>query len=276
MATLNLSQALRNEYAQLFQTCQIRPAAANEVTKWAQKVAANKQRYGAIGDPLGVPWYVVGIIHYRECSLDFTKHLHNGDPLTARTTNVPKGCPKTGTPPFTFEASAADALKLDGASGWADWSLSGTLYKLESFNGFGYRLYHPHVLSPYLWGKSNHYTQGGYPADNVWSDAYVNKQLGSAVLLRRMAELGAVTFDVDGAAITTDETPSLWTKFDGVTYDKGAAVIGMVSPLAKELQQTLNKIPGIHLKTDGRAGEHTSDALMRVAGHYLKGDPRIT
>jgi len=38
----------------------------------------------------------------------FKLHLHNGDPLTARTVNVPKGRPKTGQPPFAWGISAKD------------------------------------------------------------------------------------------------------------------------------------------------------------------------
>lgn len=266
---ISLTQQLRKEYIQLFQTCRVRSDSVNLVTNSAQRIAANKDRYARIGDPLGVPWYVVGIIHYRECGLDFSAHLHNGDPLTARTKNEPKGRPVTGAPTFSFEESATDALKNDGTSRNTDWSLPGTLYKLESYNGFGYRQFHPQVLSPYLWGKSNHYLQGGYPKDKVWSDTYVNKQLGSAVLLRRLAELGFVRFDVDGASITPDAPPSIWAKFEDVRYAPTEVVA-----LARELQQTLNKITGIQLKEDGKAGLQTSEAFNRAAGHYLKGDPR--
>ncbi|MEX5684106.1 alpha/beta hydrolase [Pseudomonas silesiensis] len=46
-------------------------------------------------------------------------------------------------------------MKKLGAS--TDWSLPGTLFQLELFNGVGYRFYHPHVLKPYLWSYYNHY-----------------------------------------------------------------------------------------------------------------------
>jgi lysozyme family protein len=82
-------------------------------------------------------------------SLNFNRHLHNGDPLTARTVQVPAGRPKTGEPPFTWEESATDALMLEKLDQWEDWSVPGTLYKLEQYNGWGYRLAHPDVKSPY-------------------------------------------------------------------------------------------------------------------------------
>jgi lysozyme family protein len=269
MAGITLTQTLREEYERLFQSCRVRSDAMDEVTAWADRIAANRERYHGIGEPFNVPWHVVGLTHYRECGLDFSKHLHNGDPLTGRTKHEPIGRPKTGSPPFTFEESAADALRCDRLDTWGDWSLSGTLYKLESFNGFGYRLYHPHVLSPYLWGRSNLYVRGGYAKDGVWSDTYVNRQLGSAVLLRRLSELGTVAFDVDGSQVASEDPSSVWAKFEGVRYDPEHVVA-----LALELQKTLNKIPGIHLREDGRAGDRTSEAFKRVTGAYLPGDPR--
>jgi lysozyme family protein len=63
-----------------------------------------------------------------------------------------------------------------------DWSLQGMLYKLKGYNGWGYRLYNPHALSPYPWGGSNSYTSGKYIADERWSDTAISKQIGAAVI----------------------------------------------------------------------------------------------
>jgi hypothetical protein len=49
---------------------------------------------------------------------------------------------------------------------------------------------------------------------------------------------------------------------------------GTVVELARELQKALNQIPGVQLLEDGKAGKNTSDALMRVTGRRLTGDPR--
>ena len=188
MATVKLSQALRDEYENLFNTCVIRHNRAGVVEGIIAKIQANTARYNNAESILGVPWFFTAVIHNMESSLNFTKHLHNGDPLVRRTVQAPAGRPKNGDPPFTWEESASDALSLKGLSSKTDWSLSGTLYQLERYNGFGYRLYHPHVLSPYLWSYSNHYTSGKFVADGIWSDTAVSKQCGAAVLLRRMAE----------------------------------------------------------------------------------------
>ena len=57
-----------------------------------------------------VPARVIFVLHGRESTWSFRKHLHEGSPLTGRTRWVPKGRPKSGSPPFTFEESAEDAL----------------------------------------------------------------------------------------------------------------------------------------------------------------------
>jgi len=81
---------LRPAYGQLFNTCIIKPASFPGIDRIADKIIANQMRYEGIGKPLNVPWYFIGIIHTLECNLSFEKHLHNGDPLAARTTHVRK------------------------------------------------------------------------------------------------------------------------------------------------------------------------------------------
>ena len=104
------------------------------------------------------------------------------------TVRVPKGRPKQGQPPFTWEESASDALVFDGLHKWKDWSLPGTLFVLERFNGFGYR--NKGIHSPYLWSFSNHYAKGKFVADGVFSATAVSNQCGAAVLLFRMVARG--------------------------------------------------------------------------------------
>ena len=270
MPAPKLTPALRADYLRLFQTCRVNTAALNTVSTLTRRMADNRPRYQAIGQPLNIPWFFIALTHYRECNLSFEKHLHNGDPLSARTVQVPKGRPFKGKPPFRFEDSAADALILQKLHTAKDWSLPAMLWQLEAYNGFGYRLYHPEVLSPYLWGQSNHYRKGGYAKDGVWSPAYVNKQLGVAVLLRRLCETGDVVFGPNGDWQAAPEPVSVWARFATVRYAPTQAV-----PLAKELQAQLNRLQGIHLLEDGKAGEKTSTAFYRVTGRYLPGDPRI-
>jgi len=267
MAGIPLTEALRSEYQALFDTCQIRPAKAQEVETAVGSLIANKARYAAVGDPLGIPWTVVAVIHNMECSQNFSKHLHNGDPLTARTVHVPAGRPKSGTPPFTWEESATDALIYDGLAAWTDWSIPGILYCLERYNGWGYRRHHPEVKSPYLWSGSNHYTSGKYVADGTWSDNAVSKQIGAATLLRRMAEKGVL----DAAPHVSDTALAAAIASASPAFKYAP---NKVTPGAVEFQRFLNGLPGIFLKEDGVLGKKSSAASKQVFGWYLKGDPR--
>ena len=196
-----LTAALRQEYQRLWESCLVRPAKLGVADGVAVKVAAHRHRYQTVAGPLGIPWYAVGLIHAMECGLDFGTHLHNGDPLAARTVHEPAGRPPTGNPPFTWEASAEDALSYAGFDAWKDWSVAGLLYKLEAYNGWGYRSHHPETLTPYLWSCSNHYGKGKYVADGTWSPTAVSQQVGAAVLLERLAARGVVTLDGGGRTL---------------------------------------------------------------------------
>jgi len=255
---VRLTTALKEEYQRLFNTCEIRKGRMARVERCLTSIMGNQGRYEAVSVATGgIPWYVIAAIHNMESSLRFTCHLHNGDPLTARTRHVPAGRPKSGKPPFAWEDSAADALRYQGLHRWKDWSLSGTLYKLEAFNGWGYRLYHPHVLSPYLWSSSMHYSSGKYVADGTWSDTAVSQQIGAAVILRRMAETGIIAF----SEVRVGQ-PIL--RYAG----------NKELPHAEELQRFLNQLPGIYVQVDGKPGRKTSDAFHVATGYYLAGDPR--
>jgi lysozyme family protein len=181
---------LAAEYQTLFDTCAATPARAKEVAAACNRITAHKARYTALGERLGIPWRFIGIIHSMESSGRFDRHLHNGDPLTGRTTRVPARRPPEGEPPFTWEQSAADALALKKLDQETDWSLPAMLYHFERYNGFGYRISHPQVLSPYLWSFSNHYTSGKYVADGTWSPTAVSGQCGAAVLLKELMARG--------------------------------------------------------------------------------------
>src|ERR1022692_3987605 len=126
--------------------------------------------------------------------LNFNQHLHNGDPLTARTVHVPAGRPPNGSPPFAWEQSATDALTFQGFANLTDWSLPVILYRLEAYNGFGYRKLAPPINTPYLWSFSNQYTSGKYVADGKFDPHAVSPQCGAAVILLQMAQNGALNF----------------------------------------------------------------------------------
>lgn len=267
MPSVQLTARLRDNYKILFNDCEIRPERSQEVESIVRKIVANRTSYDKVETTLGVPWFVVAVIHNMEASLNFTKHLHNGDPLTARTVQVPAGRPKAGNPPFTWEESAADALTLKGLSADTDWSLAGTLYRLEGYNGWGYRLFHPDVLSPYLWSYSNQYKCGKYVADGTWSDTAVSKQCGAAVILRRMAE--KLLFEFPDQPLPREDSEPLVVAHSN-RKSRDLAIVAR----AEELQRWLNGFDGIFVKVDGIPGDGTSEAYKKVTGHYLPGDPR--
>jgi lysozyme family protein len=258
MAQVAMSTRLKGEYQRLFDSCRIRPPRRGDVDRVLAKIEGNRRRYVAVERKLGIPWYVVGVIHNMESSLRFDAHLHNGDPLTRRTVREPPGRPARGSPPFNWEESAIDALTMRRLDRWKDWSVGGSLYQLEAYNGWGYRLHHPHVLSPYLWSFSNHYASGKYVADGTWSDRAVSQQCGAGVLLRRLAEKGVVGFK---GAQPPRQPPLRWSP-------------GRELPQGKRLQEFLNGFPGIFLRVDGKPGRKTSDAFKKVTGRRLLGDPR--
>jgi len=259
MPKISFTESLRREYEDLFNACVIRPQRAGEVEATIQAILGNRKRYQAVSEAIGIPWHFISAVHSMEAGLDFRRHLHNGDPLTARTVQVPAGRPKNGSPPFTWEESAADALTLRRLNEWTDWSLAGTLFQIEGYNGWGYRLKHPHVLSPYLWAGSNHYTSGKYVSDGTWSDTAVSRQCGAAVILRRMAESHHIAFS-DQPPPDRDAAPLV------VGHSRAKSAEPREIEKAETLQRWLNTFPGVFVKVDGVPGDQTSDAYRKVTG----------
>lgn len=187
--------SLKQEYATLFASTEVRPEYARLCDWYRQALEQFRPRYEAVSRDTGVPWYFIGAVHGLEASFNFRAHLHNGDaPLTQRTRQVPAGRPKLWMPPSSWEASARDALTLMGFAGKDDWSLARTLYRFEAYNGFGYRKMG--VPTPYLWAFSNHYDRGKFVADGKWSPQAKSQQCGAAVLIRILANSGAVQIDM--------------------------------------------------------------------------------
>jgi lysozyme family protein len=253
---------LSPEYEGLFNSCIItKPLPVQEVV---DAILDNRNRYETVSQTSTVPWYVIAVIHNMECSLSFKEHLHNGDPLKKKTVNVPAGRPPGWDGTGTWEESALDALSYDNLTSWTDWSIPGICYKLEGYNGWGYRNHGIHT--PYLWSFTNQYTSGKYVADGVWSESAVSDQCGCAAVLRRLAEMGKVSFD-DQPIAKPDMPPP-------VRYSKAMPTDPTEVTAAKALQQWLSNFSGVFLAVDGIAGKRTSDAFKLVTGHYLVGDPR--
>lgn len=185
-------ESVQRGYANLWARAEIKPERAAQASAIAAKIAGNKTRYEAVSAAVGCPWWLVGVIHSLEAALRFDKHLHNGDPLSARTVRVPKGRPKRGGPPFAWEDSAIDALEAPPHSLHTidKWSISRALYELEKYNGFGY--FQHAVNSPYLWSFTTLYDQGKYTADGRYSASTISKQCGAAAIIKAMVAAGMI------------------------------------------------------------------------------------
>jgi lysozyme family protein len=194
--TMAVPSQLKTEYEDLYKNCQIRSEQLGSIDSIIDKITSNKKQYKIAESSTKVPWYVIATIHNLESSLSFTTHLHNGDPLSARTVQVPAGRPLSN-PPFTWSESAIDALEYDGLSDWSDWSIAGIAYKLEGYNGMGFRQFHPEVKSPYLWSFCNHYVKGKYASDGKFDPDLVSAQCGGMVLLKRMEERDLIDLSDD-------------------------------------------------------------------------------
>ena len=151
----------------------------------AQKIIDNKSRYETISKATNVPWYIIGLIHYRESSLNFDAHLHNGDSLAGPTVHVPAGRPSTTQRRYTFEESAIDALSNSPRIQRADWSsVPSTLQSLEGYNGYGY--WFRGVSSPYIWSGTNQYSAGKFVKDGVYDPNKKDAQLGVAAIYKAL------------------------------------------------------------------------------------------
>jgi lysozyme family protein len=182
---------LRHEYRALWESCVIDPTKAGDVAFHRRKLREGRTHYEQVAARTRTPWWFIGIVHALEASFNFQGHLHNGDPLSARTVQVPRERPPQWNPPNDWASSAIDAITFDGNANIANMPIDVALYRFERYNGFGY---HPRGLnSPYLWSFSNHYTRGKFVRDGVFDPNAVSKQCGAAVMLKALIASGDVS-----------------------------------------------------------------------------------
>jgi lysozyme family protein len=190
---------LAPEYFSLFDTCAIDPARMQEVDELHAEIVKNARRYQTVEAATKVPWYVIALIHNLECGMSFFDHLHNGDSLRHPTTNDPAGRPPGWDGTGTWEQSAVDALQYDHLDQVESWDEARICFELELFNGWGYRKKGIH--SPYLWAGSNHYVAGKFVSDHVYDSKSVSREIGGAVLLKRMLSLHDVSLRATAVSV---------------------------------------------------------------------------
>ena len=163
-----------------------------DATAAALAISHNITRYATVTSQTGVPWWWIGCIHQMEAGGRFSCHLHNGDPLSARTVHEPPGRPLTGKPPFTWEQSAADALQMEGLRAGVVHDIDSALDRAERYNGLGYR--RAGKFSPYLWSGTNWAQPGKYTADHVFDPLATSEQPGVAALMLALQKLNVTLF----------------------------------------------------------------------------------
>lgn len=175
-----------NEASKMFSEMVIDTTKKSEIESQVNLILKGKDRYEKIAQKVNpkIPWYAIGVAHCMEAGCDFTKHIHCGDSLKARTINEPKGRPEKGNPPFTWEESCEDWLIMKGWHKWQDWGIADILCRLELNNGTGYRKYN--IPTPYLWSYTNFYQKGKFVSDGKFDPNAVSKQVGAAILLKKL------------------------------------------------------------------------------------------
>jgi len=242
-----LSPGLIHYYNGLWQT--LRPDAGE---RQARQVIDGHRRYIAVQRVTGVPWYLVGIIHYLESNFSWATCLHNGDPLPGPTVRVP-----AGRGPFRdWEEAAIDALHLKRRlwSGFRWETLHEHLLALELYNGLGYLLHHPEVNAPYLWGQTNHHGRGKYVRDGRYDPEATTRQVGGAAILWHLLQ----------------GWPSMMPALTVASVERPGPITGPNAGRweVSRLQSYLNSQPGPRITVDGRWGPQTAarfSAVFRIA-----------
>ena len=273
-----VSAGWADNYMELWRTMAVRPEWQDTADAIAKKIIANQSRYAAAVSGLSVPWWFISIVHAMECSLKFNEHLHNGDPLTARTVRVPKDRPPAGAPPFTWEESARDSIVFEKLDKVVDWSLASALFHWHLYNGINNKYKTLHIPTPYLWSGSQHYRKGKYVADHQFDTEAVSKQIGAAVILKALIDLGAVTIDqqfgiTGNPAVVNKHLSSLTIDTSGNAFNHVAAELDYPGLLkvgsgknaadkrgVKRVQEWLN-IHGFATPIDSDFGNSTTDQL---------------
>lgn len=198
-----------------WEKCKVHASRGPAFESIAKRIVANKAVYVDIEKATGVPWWFIGMVHYRESNLDMSTNIANGQKFNKKTTIVPKG-----RGPFkSFKEAAIDALVncAPYAAKNKDWSAAGALTKYEEYNGLGY--YNKGIPSPYVWSGTDQYVSGKYVRDHVFDPNVVDSQMGGAGILKFLgifnkgsgAATGAVIIGAGTVAATAPQ--SYWDMF---------------------------------------------------------------
>ncbi|WP_270619869.1 C40 family peptidase [Paenibacillus macerans] len=207
----------------------------NSLKKFQQHYSKYKQRYVSVSQKTGVPPELIAAIHWREGSGDFSKYLHNGDPLGKKTVNVPKGIFFTEWEDAAIHALnlkkyVRDTVGIDGSSK----DIAKMMTFAEYYNGLGY-INHK-VNSVYVFSGTNIPLEGKYYKDRVFTyGPVVDKNPGVAIMLLSILEVPSQTGAPSSQPLPSETSKSLQAAVKGIE-----AAREQVLELAKQFE---GKVP---------------------------------
>lgn len=175
------------EYVALFCSATLRPDRRNEVLSIARKIATNRPRYDAVSRTVGLPWFVIGILHAMHGDGDFNQSV-----LKAEKTRE-----------SDWEARAVLELKDAGLT--CGRSVPEIARALESFNGLGYR--DRGVPSAYLWAWTSVHEAGMFAAGGGYLPTAVPARPGAMAILKGLIEVDPLSLDLPPLG-----RPKTWVK----------------------------------------------------------------
>lgn len=206
---------LLKEYQYLWTIIQINEKDKAQVEWAVKKAKENQVRYQKVAERTGIPWFVIAAIHMKEASFSFDGILHNGEKIIGKGL-VTKLVPKGRGPFATWEDAAWDALNYEGYVGLSKWNLGTSFYRLEMYNGSGYRTGAgaaavPANASPYIYAASQFYKSGQYIESKQADGSYKSKfepqsvanDVGCMTFLKALELSGAYLWDDEGAQPNT-------------------------------------------------------------------------
>lgn len=196
--------ALKIKNAQRWHDMHLRASRIPEFQATARRLFAAKDRYQGVTDRLielavhPVPWWFIAIASEREYGgpPHWDKQLGQGDPLHAKSHNVPAGMgpyldhPGDVTPGHdAWTRCCVDVLVNSApfAAKWTDWTVGGVMTLWEEYNGIGYAA--RGIPSPYVWSGTDQYNAGKFVADHVFDPRRVDVQEGCAPILAMLMVL---------------------------------------------------------------------------------------
>lgn len=223
-----------------------------DLQRFYENYKANKARYDRVSAKTGIPSELIAALHWRESTGDFSKYLHQGDPLGKPARRVPKNIPvfhdweKAAVHALTMKESIRDRLGITSTT--TDPAALATF--AEYYNGLGY--YYKGRPSPYVFSGTDQYTSGKYIRDGVYSSRVRDRQLGVMAMIQYIRAMEGRPM-VDGKV---PEKPDLGSSSGSGTLKRGAE-----GDRVKALQQQLKELGYYDGTIDGDFGWGTHRAV---------------